>query len=126
MSAEINFPTSLDDATSMPDPTQYDQIDSATTRHDEVETRQNNAIKAIEAKVGITGSAVSSSIDYRITALEAAIGSPSILPSAGDGSPEGVVTAGWGRTYVDKSVDPPHFWVKFTNGGNTGWRQLIG
>lgn len=106
MSAEINFPTSLDDATSMPDPTQYDQIDSATTRHDEVETRQNNAIKALEAAVGITSTTTG--------------------PTGGTGSPEGVVAGGLGRTYVDNSADPPNFWVKTTASGTTGWRQLIG
>lgn len=106
MSATINFPASLDDATSMPDPTQYDQIDSATTRHDEVETRQNNAIKALEAAVGISASTT--------------------VPTGGSGSPEGVISGGLGRTYVDNSVDPPSFWVKTTASGNTGWRQIIG
>lgn len=107
MSAAINFPMSLDDATSMPDPTQYDQIDqnANNTRHDEVETRQNNAIKAIEAAVGISATTT--------------------VPTGGTGSPEGVVSGGLGRTYVDNSVAPPSFWVKSTASGNTGWRQLI-
>lgn len=43
---------------------------------------------------------------------------------AGVGSPEGVVTANPGTTYVDTSTG--NFWVKQTGVGNTGWLQLIG
>lgn len=42
---------------------------------------------------------------------------------AGEGSPEGVVTAPPGSTYVDTLGSG--FWVKFTGTGNTGWVQLI-
>lgn len=42
---------------------------------------------------------------------------------AGAGSPEGVVTANPGTTYVDTSDES--FWVKLTGTGNTGWIQLI-
>jgi hypothetical protein len=106
MSAEINFPTSLDDATSMPDPTQYDNFDTPTLLHHDVETRQNNAIKAIEAVLLSTGGTITT-------------------PTSGSGSPEGVVDGGSGRLYTDSSIDPPSLWVKLTDGGNTGWRQLI-
>lgn len=123
MSATINFPTSLDDSTSMPDPTQYDQIDATSTRHDEVETRQNNAIKALEAKVGIDSSAVTSSLDYRVRQLEGSVGSGT-GNSAGTGSPEGVVTRSPGAFYLDTSTE--NLWYKLTGSGNTGWRQLIG
>ena len=42
---------------------------------------------------------------------------------AGVGSPEGVVAANPGRTYVDTSTNA--FWVKNNGGGTTGWIQLI-
>lgn len=43
--------------------------------------------------------------------------------SAGTGSPEGVVTANPGCTYLDTSND--FYWVKRTGSGNTGWLNLI-
>lgn len=67
----INYPTSLDDGTSMPDPTDYDDLRTTGIIHADVEKRQNDAIKAIEAKVGIDASAVTTSLDYRTRALEA-------------------------------------------------------
>lgn len=44
-------------------------------------------------------------------------------PSSGNGSPEGVVMAGFGRTYWD--LLNKVFWIKDSVGGNTGWRELI-
>lgn len=41
--------------------------------HDEQHSNANDAIEAIEVKIGIDGSAVTSSFDYRIAALEAAV-----------------------------------------------------
>lgn len=43
---------------------------------------------------------------------------------AGIGSPQSVVTANPGSTYIDTSTD--NFWVKTTGTGNTGWTELIG
>ena len=42
---------------------------------------------------------------------------------AGAGSPEGVVTANPGRTYLNTTDEG--FWVKKTGTGNTGWINLI-
>lgn len=42
---------------------------------------------------------------------------------AGHGSPEGVVTANPGATYLD--VDTNDFWSKNSGIGNTGWTPLI-
>jgi hypothetical protein len=45
-------------------------------------------------------------------------------PLIGEGSPEGVVIAGGGRTYWDKLNK--EFWIKDTEEvGNVGWRALI-
>ncbi len=56
-----NFPTSLDALTN---PTSGDQMNSVTVPHAEQHTNVNDAIEAIEAKVGIDNSAVTTSLDY--------------------------------------------------------------
>jgi hypothetical protein len=40
------------------------------------------------------------------------------------GSPEGVITAPPGTSYLDSSTD--NFWFKASGSGNTGWVELIG
>lgn len=62
----INFPTSLDVFT---DPTASDQLNLPS--HSGQHTDLNNAVEALEAKVGINSSAVTSSHDYKIAQLEA-------------------------------------------------------
>ncbi len=42
---------------------------------------------------------------------------------AGTGSPEGVLTANPGSTYLQ--LDGGNFWVKESGTGNTGWVELI-
>jgi len=44
--------------------------------------------------------------------------------TTGSGSPEGVVTAEPGASYLDTTTNS--FWVKRTGSGNTGWQQLLG
>lgn len=51
-------------------------------------------------------------------------GAPGGSGEAGVGSPEGVVTASPGTTYIDTSTN--NLWIKVTGSGNTGWVQLIG
>ncbi|MCI0366036.1 MAG: hypothetical protein L0219_19430, partial [Phycisphaerales bacterium] len=58
-----NFPTGLD---ALPNPTQFDNLDTTLVLHDEQHANVNDAVEAIEAKVGINGSAVTSSHDYKI------------------------------------------------------------
>ena len=41
----------------------------------------------------------------------------------GHGSPEGVVTAVPGTTYLD--LDANGFWYKATGTGNTGWQPIV-
>lgn len=43
---------------------------------------------------------------------------------AGTGSPQGVVSASPGQTYVDVSTN--NLWLKVTGTGNTGWFQFTG
>lgn len=61
-----------------------------------------------------------------LNALRAAGGSGGGTGGAGitgSGSPEGVVTATAGTTYLDTATDS--LWFKKTGAGNTGWIQLI-
>jgi hypothetical protein len=62
----INFPTSLDVFT---DPTSSDQLNLPS--HSGQHTDLNNAVEALEAKVGADSSAVTTSHDYKIAQLEA-------------------------------------------------------
>ena len=62
----INFPTSLDVFT---DPTASDQLNLPS--HSGQHTDLNNAVEALEAKVGADSSAVTTSHDYKIAQLEA-------------------------------------------------------
>lgn len=56
------YPTSLDSFTS---PTANQTLNAPS--HSGIETAQNVALAAIETKVGVTGSAVTSSLDYQVT-----------------------------------------------------------
>jgi len=56
-----NFPTSLDNFTN---PTSTDTLDSPP--HDVQHSDANDAIEALQAKVGIDGSAVTTSHDYKL------------------------------------------------------------
>ena len=60
-----NFPSSLDSFTN---PTAVDTLDSPP--HDTQHADANDAIEALQAKVGVNGSAVATSHDYKIDALE--------------------------------------------------------
>jgi len=63
----INYPTSLDSFTN---PETSDQMDSVTVPHATQHADANDAIEALEAKVGIDASAVATSHEYRITQME--------------------------------------------------------
>ena len=65
-----NFPTSLD---TLVNPLSGNNVSSPS--HAAQHTNANDAIEALEAKVGITNSAVSTSHDYRISQVEALVGS---------------------------------------------------
>ena len=60
-----NFPTSLD---SLTNPTATDTLDSPP--HDTQHADANDAIEALQAKVGVDGSAVTTSLDYKVGNLE--------------------------------------------------------
>lgn len=64
----VNFPTSLDTFTN---PTSGNDLDTAGVEHDVQHSNANDAIEALEAKVGADSSAVTTSHDYKIAQLEA-------------------------------------------------------
>jgi hypothetical protein len=63
-----NFPTSLD---SLTNPTTTDQLNSPS--HAAQHANANDAIEQLQAKVGVNSSAVTTSHDYKIAQLEAAV-----------------------------------------------------
>ena len=79
----INFPTTLD---TFANPVGTDLLENANAAldHDRQHSDANDAIEALEAKVGINGSAVTSSHDYKLSSIpdgERAI-------STGNGTPQ--------------------------------------
>ena len=58
-----NFPSSLDSFTN---PSGTDAMDSVTVPHATQHADLNDAVEALEAKVGVDGSAVTSSLDYKV------------------------------------------------------------
>ena len=69
-----NFPSSLD---SLTNPTSTDKLD--VVAHSSQHINANDAIEALEAKVGINGSAVTTSHDYKlseVTSTDKAVGKP--------------------------------------------------
>lgn len=74
-----SFPTSLD---SLTNPLSTDSLNSPS--HSGQHADANDAIEALEAKVGINGSAVTTSHDYKIGQLETNAISKTILDAKGD------------------------------------------
>jgi hypothetical protein len=64
-----NFPSSLDSFTN---PSSSDAMDSVSVPHATQHSDLNDAVEALQAKVGADSSAVASSHDYKIAQLEAA------------------------------------------------------
>jgi hypothetical protein len=62
----INYPTSLDTFTN---PTATDPMNSGTVPHATQHADINDAVEALEAKVGVDGSAVTTSLDYKVGQL---------------------------------------------------------
>jgi len=63
-----SFPVTLDDFTN---PTPADNLSTPAVLHSTQHANINDAVEALEAKIGVDGSAVASSLDYRVVQLEA-------------------------------------------------------
>lgn len=89
-----NFPTSLD---SLTNPLSTDTLNSPS--HADQHANVNDAVEALEAKVGVNSSAVTTSHDYKIAQLE---GKQYVtLTSDSQLTSERVLTAGTGITVTD-------------------------
>jgi len=68
-----NFPTSLD---SLTNPISTDKLNNPS--HSSQHANSNDAIEALEAKVGVDGSAITTTLDYKVAQVEL-----KVLPTAG-------------------------------------------
>ena len=100
-----NFPTSLDALTN---PTSTDSLTSPS--HADQHANANDAIEALEAKVGVNGSAVTASLDYLVTQANA-IGSSGLASgtyyttSSNTGSTQATVTTTGTVSYLPFLVE---------------------
>ena len=60
----VNFPTSLD---SLTNPTSTDNLNAVTVPHATQHADVNDIVEALEAKVGVNSSAVTTSHDYKLS-----------------------------------------------------------
>lgn len=111
MPGTSNFPTALDTTSNLPDPAGTDILGNANPNldHSYQHDVENSAIRALEAKVGITNSADSTSIDYKIRNGAAvrqslSVTTVSLAPNATDSSK----TIVCGNTSVLLSISPSH------------------
>lgn len=92
-----NFPTSLD---SLTNPITTDKLNSPS--HAGQHANANDAIEALQAKVGVNSSAVTTTLDYKVAQVEL-----KVLPAGG--AVDQVLTKASGSNYdvewVDSSVD---------------------
>jgi hypothetical protein len=90
-----NFPTSLDALTN---PLATDKLNNPS--HSAQHANSNDAIEALQTKVGVNGSAVTTTLDYKVAQAEL-----KVLPVGGT---EGQVLAkNTGTNYDVAWVDPP-------------------
>lgn len=89
-----NFPTALDAFTN---PTASDFLDTPAVRHDEQHANINDAVEAVQAKLGIDSSAVTTTIDYRMRQIEGAVGAGTFRVKAGIGYLKNPNTGLWHR-----------------------------
>jgi hypothetical protein len=97
-----NFPTSLDALTN---PISTDKLNSPphATQH----ANANDAIEALQAKVGVNSSAVTTSLDYKVTDVISRVttAEAKVLPAGGTTGQ--VLTKSSGTNYDTGWVDPP-------------------
>lgn len=129
-----NFPTSLDALTN---PTATDQV--SVVSHADQHANANDAIEALEAKVGVDGSAVTTSHDYKIAALESGkVAANASITGATKTKitydAKGLVTGGADATTADIAdssnkryvTDAQLIVIGNTSGTNTGDQNLSG
>jgi len=105
-----NYPTSLDALTN---PTSSDSMSSPS--HSGQHADSNDAIEALQAKVGVDSSAVATSLDYRVAQLESGGGSMTTSATAPSSPSDGDMwyDTSTGRTYVYDDDVSSQQWVEF-------------
>lgn len=105
-----NYPTSLDALTN---PTSSDSMSSPS--HSGQHADANDAIEALQSKVGVDSSAVTTSLDYRVTQLESGGGSMTTSATAPSSPSDGDMwyDTSTGRTYVYYDDGSSQQWVEF-------------
>ena len=96
-----NFPTSLDTLTN---PTSSDSLNSPS--HSAQHANSNDAIEALQAKVGADSSAVTSSLDYKIAQLEAQTGRLLQVVTATYSTEEANTSTTFVATSLEASITP--------------------
>lgn len=91
-----NFPTSLD---SLTNPLSTDPLDNPS--HSDQHSNVNDAVEALEAKVGVNGSAVTTSLDYKVAQTAPKDAQYVALATNGTLTNERVLTAGTGISVTD-------------------------
>lgn len=91
-----NFPTSLD---SLTNPTASDPLNNPS--HSDQHANVNDAVEALEAKVGVDGSAVTTSLDYKVAQTAPKDAQYVTLATDSTLTNERVLTAGTGITVTD-------------------------
>lgn len=109
-----NFPSALDTFTN---PNGSDSLNAAAVPHAEQHANANDAIEALQAKVGINGSAVATSLDYRISTAETGLDGK--ISSSEKGSANGVATLGFDGK-VPSSQLPPLDYIPTSEKGAAG------
>ena len=123
-----NFPASLD---SLTNPTSSDSLNSPS--HSAQHANSNDAIEALQAKVGADSSAVTSSLDYKVAQLEALGTATAFTPSwtnftIGNGITDAIYIQIGEMVYVNVYVQlgststmssNPYFTAPVTIGGGT-------
>jgi len=90
-----SFPTGLDALTN---PIATDKLNNPS--HASQHANINDAVEALEAKVGVNGSAVTTTLDYKVAQAEL-----KVLPAGGTTGQ--VLTKTSGTNYATGWVDPP-------------------
>jgi hypothetical protein len=105
-----SYPTSLDALTN---PTSSDSMSSPS--HSGQHADANDAIEALQTKVGVDSSAVTTSLDYRVTQLESGGGSMTTSATAPSSPSDGDMwyDTSTGRTYVYYDDGSSQQWVEF-------------
>ena len=118
-----NFPSSLDTFTN---PSSSDAMDSVSVPHASQHSDLNDAVEALQAKVGADSSAVTSSHDYKIAQLEsAATGKILQVVQATYSTAEATTSSSYVDTSLEATITPSSATSKvfvLCNGGSNSSR----